>query len=213
MRLDFNHIKPCWRLKDIICLHPPCCLLTHCLCHLGCKSGSSPVFKPDCFQYEWHILWWHNCCRVCRNCLKAKSSVQAKEKWQGYSYVKWMSKRHQLQDCKAQGLETWHFVLPLQSKPIFKSAKSWHWLQWNLILLCGALMCRGTRRSAFRLRSSSQAVSAWVFALHLGLQNGGSTVAAEMRELIKMNIVYKCKAFGTNYSFSLYWIVFIITFD
>lgn len=135
MRLDFNHIKPCWRLKDIICLHPPCCLLTHCLCHLGCKSGSSPVFKPDCFQYEWHILWWHNCCRVCRNCLKAKSSVQAKEKWQGYSYVKWMSKRHQLQDCKAQGLETWHFVLPLQSKPIFKSAKSWHWLQWNLILL------------------------------------------------------------------------------
>lgn len=78
---------------------------------------------------------------------------------------------------------------------------------------CGALMCRGTRRSAFRLRSSSQAVSAWVFALHLGLQNGGSTVAAEMRELIKMNIVYKCKAFGTNYSFSLYWIVFIITFD
>lgn len=52
LRLDFNHIKPCWKLKDIICLHPPCCLLTHCLCHLGCKSGSSPVFKPDCFQYE-----------------------------------------------------------------------------------------------------------------------------------------------------------------
>lgn len=48
----FNHIKPCWRLKDIICLHAPLCLLTRCLCHLGCKSGGSLVFKPDCFQYE-----------------------------------------------------------------------------------------------------------------------------------------------------------------
>lgn len=74
-------------------------------------------------------------------------------------------------------------------------------------------MYRGTRRSAFRLRSSSQAVSARVFVLHLGLQNGASTVATEMRELIKMNIVYKCKAFGTNYSFALYCFVFIITFD
>lgn len=101
----FNHIKPCWRLKDIICLHAPRCLLTRCLCHLGCKSGGSLVFKPDCFQYEWHILWWHNCYRVCRNCLKAKSSVQRKEKWQGYSYVKWMCKRHQLRVCKAQELK------------------------------------------------------------------------------------------------------------
>lgn len=86
--------------------------------------------------------------------------------------------------------------------------------QWNLILLCGALLCRGTRRSACRLRSSSQAVSVWVFALHPGLQNGGSAVATETRELVTMNII-NAKHFEliTNYSFALYWIVFIITFD
>lgn len=100
--LGFNCMKPYLTLKDFVCLHPSCCLLAHCLLQLGCESGSSLVFKPDCSQSEWHILWCHNCCRVCRNCLKAKSSVQRKEKWQGYSYVKWMSKMHQLQGCKAK---------------------------------------------------------------------------------------------------------------
>lgn len=112
-----------------------------------------------------------------------------------------MSKRHQLQDCKAQQVRMCHFTLLLPCKVnqflkvLNHGTGLWQAMKLDLILWHFDFHRHKEGRYSARV---VQPDGLCMFAEHLSQQNMGADVASGAKELVTTTVVDMCKAFGIN---------------